>query len=568
MKHHHHHKHPFPLATALRESLRHYSVKTFKQDLMAGIVVSLIALPLSMALAIAVGLPPQHGLFTAIIAGIITAFLGGSSTQVTGPTAAFVVILAPIVTDLGLHGIIWCQIIAGLILIAMGATRLGRLIAYVPYPVTTGFTAGIAVTIATLALNDFLGLGIEKLGHHYIEKATAIINHLPNMQWQEATVGMVTLLTIIFFHKVTSKIPSPVVGIALGTGLSWLFAQNGMPVDTLYSRFSFAMPDGGTGHGIPPYPPLLHLPGSDATLFKIPDFAEVKTLMMPSFVIATLAALESLLAAKVADSLTRTKHNPDAELNGLGIANIFSGLVAGIPATGALARTATNIHAGAKTPFAAVIHALLILFYVMAFAPWISHIPMAALAALLLMTAWRMSHVHQFSDIVRKAPRSDTVVLLICFLLTVLIDMVAGVTIGMILASILFMKRITEVPLIDISYAQHTEGPHKDLPKGVMVYRVDGPLFFGSIDKALEEVDFINDDVKTLIIDLTRVPFIDATGMEGMKSLLQTVVHDQRSITICGSKPVVGKVQEAVSDLPLSKHIKITHTLSEALSGL
>lgn len=426
----------FPLATALRHGLKHYSKNDFRHDLAAGLVVSLVALPLSMALSIAVGLPPQHGLYTAIVAGIVAAVLGGSATQVSGPTAAFVVIVAPIVTDLGLHGIIWCQILAGFFLICLGVFRLGRLVDYVPHAVTTGFTAGIAVTIATLSLNDFFGLHIEKLGEHYIDKASAIIGNMPNLAWNELAVGATSLLGIVFFPRVTKIIPASVAGIALGTAVAWILSKTGSPVETLYTRFSYDLPDGGTGQGIPPYPPVFHLPGSDGTLFKIPDIAELKILLKPALVIAALGALESLLSATVADSMTKTKHNPDAELNGIGVANICSGLVAGIPATGALARTAANIHAGAKTPLAAVIHALFILFYMMAFAPYISHVPMAALAALLLTVAWRMSHAHEFIAIARKHATKERILLVATFILTVLIDMVAGVSAGMILAGL------------------------------------------------------------------------------------------------------------------------------------
>lgn len=436
-------KHPqvlFPLATAFRASLENYNIRTFKADCIAGLIVSLIALPLSMALSIAVGLPPQHGLYTAIVAGIAAAIFGGSMTQVSGPTAAFIVILAPIVSDLGLHGMIWCQIFAGIVLIVLGMARLGKLITYVPYTVVTGFTAGIAVVIGTLALNDFFGLGITALKGDYLEKVALLVGHFPGMKLPELAVGLVSLVTIAFFGKITAKIPSPVIGIALGTLLAWVFGRYGIHIDTLGTRFSYETA-AGLQHGIPPYAPVFHLPTMKAgELFSVPTGAEFMKLLKPSLVIAALAALESLLSATVADDMAKTKHDPDAELNGLGIANILSGLVAGIPATGAIARTATNIHAGAKTPFASAIHALFILLYVLTLSPLINHIPMASLAALLLMVAYRMSHLKQFIHIIRTAPRSDVIILVGCFIPTVLIDMVAGVTAGMVLAG-LFLAR-------------------------------------------------------------------------------------------------------------------------------
>jgi SulP family sulfate permease len=432
----------FPVATALMEGLKGYNLQTFKADFIAGLIVSLIALPLSMALAIAVGLPPQHGIYTAIVAGIACALLGGSATQVSGPTAAFVVILAPIVSDFGLHGIIWCQLMAGLLMIIAGTAKLGKFIAYVPHAVTTGFTSGIAIVIGTLALNDFFGLGIKALKGDYLEKVATLLNHFPDLKWQEFTVGLVSLVIIAFFGKLTAKIPSPVIGITVGTILAYFFTKYGFPIDTLGTRFSYETAEGVLQHGIPPFPPVFHLPSfTTGELFSIPDYAEFKKLLTPALVIAALAALESLLAATVADKMTGTKHNPNAELNGIGIANILSGLASGIPATGAIARTATNIHAGAKTPIASVVHAVFIMLYVLTLSPLISYIPMASLAALLLMTAYRMSHIKEFIHLLRTAKKGDNFVMVVCCTLTVLVDMVMGVSVGMILSFFVYINR-------------------------------------------------------------------------------------------------------------------------------
>ncbi|MBI3440399.1 MAG: C4-dicarboxylic acid transporter DauA [Proteobacteria bacterium] len=440
----------FRIATALRASLRHYNRHTFKSDLIAGLIVSLIALPLSMALAIAIGLPPQHGLYTAIIAGIAAALLGGSMTQVSGPTAAFVVILAPIVSSLGLHGIIWCQILSGIMLLALGTARLGKLITYVPYAVTTGFTAGIAIVIGTLSLNDFFGLGIAHLTGDYIHKVTVLAAHLSDTQLPELTIGLLALLTIIFFGKITHKIPSPVAGIVLGALLGLVFSHSGVQIDTLGTRFSYQTAE-GLRQGIPPYAPIFRWPTFEpGTLFSIPDAVELKTLLGPSMIIAALAALESLLSATVSDGMAGTKHDPNAELNGLGIANILTGLASGIPATGAIARTATNIHAGAKTPIASVIHALFILLYVLTLAPLIDYIPMSALAALLLTVAYRMSHAKQFIHHIRTAARNDVIVLVGCFLPTVFVDMVAGVSTGVGLAIFFHLMNKAKLPRRDV----------------------------------------------------------------------------------------------------------------------
>jgi len=383
-----------PIGYALKESLRRgYNFHAFKSDAIAGLIVSLVALPLAMALSIAVGLPPQYGLYTAIVAGMAVPLLGGSISQVSGPTAAFVVIVAPIVTEHGLRGLILTTLMAGILLIALGIAKLGRYINYVPYPVTTGFTSGIAVVIGTLALNDFLGLHIDKLQGEYTHKAALIIEHIPTLYWPEALVGIVSLVLMFTSKRILPKVPPPVVGIGLGTLLAYALQHYGFEIATIGNRFGYALPDGSTGRGIPPFPPSFHIPGLDSSpLFAWPSFAEIRTLIVPALVVAALGALESLLSATVADSMAGTKHNPNSELVGIGIGNILCGLASGIPATGAIARTATNIHSGGKTPFASSIHAVLILLYVLLLAPYMSYIPMASLAALLITVAYRMSH--------------------------------------------------------------------------------------------------------------------------------------------------------------------------------
>jgi SulP family sulfate permease len=417
-----------PIASAIKETFKDgYTIKTFRADLSAGIVVSLVALPLSMALAIAIGLPPQHGLYTAIVAGIVTAILGGSRFQVTGPTAAFVAILAPIVAQYGLTGLIWCQLIAGCVLILMGGLRLGKYVEYVPYAVTTGFTAGIAVVIATLSLNDFFGMGIENLGDHYWEKVASLISAIPDITPQEAVIGIATFIVIMICNKFFKTIPGAVVGIVTGTGLALIAVKMGMPIDTIATRFSYVSADGSMGAGIPPDLPRIH----------IPPPTDLMPLIVPAMTIAALAALESLLSATVADNITKTRHNPNAELTGAGFGNLFSGLIGGIPATGALARTATNIHAGAKTPFAAVIHSILLFIFMVVLAQYISEIPMAALAALLLVTAIRMAHMNLVLDIVRAGNQKDTFVLFVTFFLTIIFDMVVGVASGLALSYVL-----------------------------------------------------------------------------------------------------------------------------------
>ena len=421
----------FPVATALIDSFRDgYSLSTAKSDFGAALVVSLIALPLSMALAIAVGLPPQHGLYTAIIAGAITAILGGSKFQVTGPTAAFVAILAPIVTQHGITGLIWCQLMAGTALIVMGFFKLGRFIALVPYSVTMGFTAGIAVVIATLSLNDLFGMHIAQMGDHYWDKVISLLSNIGNVTVSELIIGFVSLTIMMFLPRCTKAVPAPVVGIAIGTILSMFAVDMGIAVDTIASRFTYIAPDGSTGSGIPPYLPQ----------FQIPVATDLWPLIVPAITVALLAALESLLAATVADNITETKHNPNAELVGVGIGNLVSGFFAGIPATGALSRTAANIHAGAKTPMASSVHTVFLLAYMILFAKYLSAIPMASLAALLLITAWRMAQVKIVMDIIRVGNKQDLALLGVTFFLTAIFDMVVGVAAGLGVAYILHLR--------------------------------------------------------------------------------------------------------------------------------
>lgn len=552
------------LASAMYESLRGgYRFATFRQDVLAAFVVSLIALPLSMALSIAVGLPPQHGLYTAIVAGVVAALLGGSRLQVSGPTAAFVVILAPIVADLGLRGIIWCQILAGLFLIGFAVAHLGRLINYVPFPVTTGFTAGIAVVLATLSLNDFLGLGLVGLQGEYIDKATRIITALPDLNWSETAVGMVTLLSVIYAPRfLGKKVPGAIIGVGLGTALALILGD----VETIGTRFNYIDTLGNTVAGIPPYLPSFHLPGGDDALWAFPTAAEWRVLLAPALTIAILAALESLLAATVADSLSDGKrHNPNSELNGIGIANIASGLAMGIPATGAIARTAMNINAGAKTPLAAVYHALFILLYLWLFIGLINHIPMASLAALLLFTAYRMSHVHQFVNTLRVAPRSDVWVMLTCFGLTVLMDMVAGVTVGMVLASLLVIKRVTEMTHVELETPEHKKHHKTALPDGVVIYHLQGPLFFATVEKALDAEPAYFADVHTLILDMERVDFVDMSGLVALYSMLRSMTDMGKRVILCSTPEVAVYIRKHHVSLHLAETPEVVETVEDAL---
>jgi len=560
-----------PIAAALRSELRKgYSFKKFHQDFVAALVVSLVALPLSMALAIAVGLPPQHGIYTAIVAGIAAALLGGSTVQVSGPTAAFVVIVAPMVSQYGLRGLIIVEIMAGIALIIFGIARLGRFINFVPYPVTTGFTSGIAVVLATLSLNDFLGLGIERLDGSYIEKLSLIIGHLPQMNIADGAIGLLTMLTITEMRRFTKKIPGTIFGILAGSVAAYFLSRTGIEIATIGSKFSYVI-DGITKHGIPPFPPYIHIPGFDKdTLFALPSYDEIRLLIGPAMVIAALASLESLLSATVADGMAGTKHYPNSELTGIGVSNILSGLAGGIPATGAIARTATNIKAGARTPFAAVMHAILIIFYVLLLAPLISYVPMASLSALLLVTAYHMSHYKQFSHMIRIAPRADVIVLLTCFGLTVFVDMAAGVSVGIVLAAFLFMQRIaelTETKVETLNGGKKVKKTELKLPEDTMIYRIAGPLFFGTAEKALDRSYVVMESIKKIIIDMEKVPLIDMTGAVAMKSLLISEASRGRTVILCGKKEIIEKITHGISPAT-KKFVRVAKTVKQAIDNL
>lgn len=506
---------PVRPAVALRTALRRgYGREDFRADLLAGIVVGIVALPLSMALAVASGVAPQHGLYTAIIAGAAIAALGGSNVQVSGPTAAFVVLLAPISARFGLGGLVLATLMAGLILCLMGTLRLGGLIQFVPYPVTTGFTAGIAVVIATLQLKDFLGLTTGPMPEHYLERVGVLARALPTVQWDDLAVGAFTLAVLLLWPKVTRKVPAPLVALGVAGAAAFAAASlmPGFEVATIRSRFDGGIPQ------VPPMPVLpWNLPGPDGQPLGL-SFGLLRDLLPSAFAIAMLGAIESLLSAVVADGMTGGSHDPDAELLAQGTGNLLAPFFGGIAATGALARTATNIRSGARTPFAAIVHSAFVLLAVLLLAPALGHLPMASLAALLLLVAWNMSEAKHFAHALRVAPKSDVAVLLLCFGLTVIFDMVVSVTVGVVLAALLFMRRMAEVSdvrLVD----QHPL--IKGLPKDVLVYEVAGPLFFGAAQKAMSALQRVPSGISAVLLDLSAVPVMDATGLVSLEGTVE-----------------------------------------------
>jgi SulP family sulfate permease len=521
---------PAPIGVALRRALAAgYRGADLRADVLAGLVVGIVALPLSMALAIATGVAPQHGLYTAIVGGAVGAVAGGSKFQVTGPTAAFVVILAPIVERHGLAGLLTAGCLAGLLLIAMGLARLGRFVEFIPHPVTTGFTAGIATVIGLLQVKDALGLRIADMPEHFLPKLAAFWDARATATAPEAAVAACTLALLVLMPRVTRRIPAPLVALAAaGLGVFVL----GIDVDTVASRFHTTI-DGRDVAGIPPMAPAAALPWGGGA----PSFALVQSLLPAAFAIAMLGAIESLLSAVVADGMTGKRHDPDAELVGQGLANVVVPFFGGIAATGALARTATNVRSGARSPIASVVHALVVLASVLVLAPLVSYLPMASLAALLMVIAWNMLEVRHVEHMVRVGPRSDVLVLLVFYGLTVVVDMVVAVGVGVVLASFLFMNRMAEITSSRVLQDDGTGETDRVLPPGVALYEIAGALFFGAAKSAMNALDAIAANVKVVVIGLGRVGVIDATGLVALESALDQLQRHRKFVIIAGPLP-------------------------------
>ena len=512
-----------PLFAAWRQTWRAgYTLERLRGDLVAGLTVGIIAIPLAMALAIAVGVPPQHGLYTVLVAAPLIALTGGSRFNVSGPTAAFVVILLPITQQYGLGGLLLCTMLAGLILIALGLIRAGRLIQYIPYPVILGFTAGIGVVIATLQLKDLLGLTTAGQAKHYIEQLGELIVALPGARLGDGVIGAVCLAVLIAWPRWVPRVPGHLVALLVGTLLGLAMERGGWPIATLGERFSYVV-DGIAHPGIPPFLPSFdwpwNLPDSQGQPLIL-SYDLIRQLLAPAFAIAMLGAIESLLCAVVADGMTGSKHDPNAELMGQGLGNLVAPLFGGITATAAIARSATNVRSGAFSPLAAIIHSLVVLVAIVLLAPLFSYLPMAALAALLVMVAWNMSEAGHVLHTLRIAPRSDVLVLLTCLGLTVLFDMVLAVAVGLLLAAGLFIKRMSELT-DSAELPRHFHQALLDMPEHVRCYAIRGPLFFGAAEKALDVLRRFDPGVRVVIVEMSAVPMLDMTALAALENILR-----------------------------------------------
>ena len=498
------------------------SRKQVMRDILSGIIVGIVALPLAIAFAIASGVSPDKGLITAVIAGLIISVLGGSRVQIGGPTGAFIVIVYAIVQEHGVSGLTIATFMAGFLIIGFGLARLGDLLKFIPYPLIVGFTSGIALIIFSSQVKDFFGLSIDTLPANFIEKWRVYFENFTQVNWYAFVIALATVVISLNFYRITTKIPGSVVAILLSTLAVLLFK---LPVETIETQFG----------QIPNRIPLPSIP-------KV-DFNTIKALIQPAFAIAFLGAIESLLSAVVADGMIGGRHRSNMELVAQGTANIFSAVFGGIPATGAIARTATNIKNGGRTPIAGIIHALVLLLIMLLFAPLAKLIPLATLAGILVVVAWHMGEWHLFVTML-KSNRKDVIILLTTFLLTVIFDLVIAIEIGVVLSSFFFMKRMSDSLIIrnsvDILGEQAENGDESfeeealTVPKGVVLYEIHGPLFFGASQKFQDTLLNLHQKPEILILRMRNVPFMDATGAYHLKQLVKHLKSQNIEILLSG----------------------------------
>ncbi|QUM83540.1 C4-dicarboxylic acid transporter DauA [Moritella sp. 28] len=560
------------IAHALRESINRngYNSTKFGKDLLAGITVGIIAIPLAMALAIACGVAPQYGLYTAIIGGIVIAISGGSRYSISGPTAAFVVILYPIVQQYGFGGLLLATIMSGLILVIMAILRLGRFIEYIPEAVTLGFTAGIAVVIATLQFNDILGLPIESLPDHDWDKLASSVSALPELHLPSFTVAIFTLVIMLIWPKFKTVIPAHLPAVIFGSLFALVLNNMGMEIATIGSRFHYLLPDGSQGAGIPPYLPTFDWPWLQAGVngqALVLSWTLLSDLLPAAFAIAMLGAIESLLCAVVLDGMTGKRHSANSELLGQGIGNIVVPFFGGITATAAIARSAANVKAGAQTPISAVIHGLVVLASLVLFAPLFAYLPMPSMAVLLLVVAWNMSEAGKVLHLLKTAPKSDLWVFAICFSFTILFDMVLAITAGILLAAVLFMKEIAEmVKVTDITNNKRIVAA--DIPAGWRVFKINGPLFFAAADRVFSELAVKTTDVDGLVLYLEAVPLLDAGGLAAMDQFINQCKIYNTQVIFCDLQFQPLKTLARAGVQPIGGVTSFSPTLHEALRDI
>ena len=538
----------------LFDTLKNYTRQQFGKDLMAGLIVGIVALPLAIAFAIASGVSPEKGLYTAVIAGFIISAMGGSRVQIGGPTGAFIVIVYGIVQVHGVNGLIIATFMAGIMLIIMGLARLGSVIKFIPHPLIIGFTSGIALIIFSSQMKDFFGLKMGAVPADFIDKWKSYIHYFNTLNIYAALIAAATVLIIFLWPKITHKIPGSVIAIVVTTAAMQLLH---LPVETIGSRF-------GSIPSTFPMPAIPHL-----------DFAIIKDLIQPAFTIALLGGIESLLSAVVSDGMIGGNHKSNMELVAQGTANIFSALFGGIPATGAIARTATNVKNGGRTPVAGIVHAITLLLIMLFIGKWAALIPMAALAGILVVVAYNMSEWKSFIS-VTKGPRSDVAVLLTTFFLTVIVDLTVAIEIGMVLAVFLFMRKMimfSDVSMLTKDIDDNGNGKDKEavgnfaVPNQVEVFEITGPLFFGAVYKFKDAMKFIEKPPKILIIRMRQVPIIDATGIKTIEEVYKESKHRGTKLILSEvhSRQVMNELKDARLLFAIGK-ANVTDTFVEALN--
>lgn len=528
-------KSKFDFQPKLFYSLKNYSREKFTADLMAGIIVGIVALPLAIAFGIASGVSPEKGLITAIIGGFIVSLLGGSNVQIGGPTGAFIVIVYGIIQSFGIEGLAIATVIAGIILVLMGALKLGTVIKFIPYPIVVGFTSGIALTIFTTQMKDLFGLTVEKVPADFISKWIVYFEHSHTINVWSLLIGVASILIIALTPKFSKKIPGSLIAIIVMTVIVYVMRNHlGITgIETIGDRFTINA----------------SLPGPAPIAFNM----ETINLLLPSaFTIAMLGAIESLLSATVADGVTGDKHNSNTELIAQGAANIIVPIFGGIPVTGAIARTMTNINNGGRTPVAGIIHAVVLLLILLFLGPLTKHIPMACLAGVLIIVSYNMSEWRTFRSLM-KNPKSDVSVLLVTFFLTVIFDLTIAIEVGLLIAMFLFMKRVAETTHVsvvkdEIDLSDEGEIHHDEevlsLPKDVEVYEIDGPFFFGVANKFDGVMKTLSDKPKVRIIRMRKVPFMDSTGLHNLESLLRLSQAEGIQLILSGVNNQVRAVLE------------------------
>ena len=544
--------------------LKHYDKKTLSADIMAGIIVGIVALPLAIAFGIASGVSPEKGIITAIVAGLLVSVFGGSKVQIGGPTGAFIIIIYGIIEQYGMSGLTIATFMAGAFLVLFGLLRLGTIIQYIPYPIVVGFTSGIAITIFSTQVKDFFGMQIEKVPSDFVERWICYANNVSTIDLWSLFSGMLSLVTIIVLPRISKKIPGSLIAIILTTVVA-LVLRNYLgitSIETIGDRFSISS----------------DMPGAD-----VPELSwlTMKGLVQPALTIALLGAIESLLSATVADGVIGDRHNSNNELIGQGIANLVTPIFGGIPATGAIARTMTNINNGGRTPVAGIIHAVVLLLIFLFLMPLAKYIPMACLAGILVMVSYNMCGIPSFLGILRN-PKSDITVLLVTFFLTIIFDLTIAIEVGIVIACLLFMRRMAEtsdvqqVRDIDVEEESDLQSQHDEhliVPQDIEVYEINGPFFFGAGNKAEELMTRFREKPSVRIIRMRKVPFIDSTGVHNLSNICIASKQQGIDVVLSGVNPKVhavldkAKLYDIIGEDHICPHIDIALKKAKELSG-